>query len=77
MVSRRLAVLDSLVLEHLSLAVAERFRGAVNISLVVDRRFFPLVEGEDLIKVAREALLRSVLRCKAGEPAEPYLRRCI
>jgi RNA polymerase sigma-B factor len=36
-----------------------------------------LVEREDLIQVAREALLRSVLRCKAGEPAEPYLRRCI
>jgi DNA-directed RNA polymerase specialized sigma24 family protein len=43
----------------------------------VARRFFPLVEREDLIQVAREALLRSVLRCKAGEPAEPYLRRCI
>jgi hypothetical protein len=29
-------------------------------------RFFPLVVREDLIQVAREALLRSVLRCKAG-----------
>ena len=43
----------------------------------VARRFFPLVEREDLVQVAREALLRSVLRCKAGEPAEPYLRCCI
>ena len=68
---------DALVLEHLSLAVAERFRGAVAVASVVARRFFPLVEREDLIQVAREALLRAVLRCKAGEPAEPYLRRCI
>ena len=68
---------DALVLEHLSLAVAERFRGAVAVASAVARRFFPLVEREDLIQVAREALLRSVLRCKAGEPAEPYLRRCI
>ena len=60
---------DALVLEHLSLADA--------VASAVARRFFPLVEREDLIKVAREALLRSVLRCKAGEPAEPYLRRCI
>ena len=47
------------------------------VASAVARRFFPLVEREDLIQVAREALLRSVLRCKAGEPAEPYLRRCI
>jgi len=60
---------DALVLEHLSLADA--------VASAVARRFFPLVEREDLIQVAREALLRSVLRCKAGEPAEPYLRRCI
>ena len=60
---------DALVLEHLLLADA--------VASAVARRFFPLVEREDLIQVAREALLRSVLRCKAGEPAEPYLRRCI
>ncbi len=60
---------DALVLEHLSLADA--------VASPVARRFFPLVEREDLIQVAREALLRSVLRCKAGEPAQPYLRRCI
>ena len=60
---------DALVLEHLSLADA--------VASAVARRFFPLVEREDLIQVAREALLRSVLRCKAGEQAEPYLRRCI
>ena len=57
------------VLQHLSLADA--------VASAVARRFFPFVEREDLIQVAREALLRSVLRCKAGEPAEPYLRRCI
>jgi DNA-directed RNA polymerase specialized sigma subunit len=68
---------DALVLQHLSLVVAERFRGAVAVASAVARRFFPLVEREDLIQVAKEALLRSVLRCKAGEPAEPYLRRCI
>jgi RNA polymerase sigma-B factor len=41
------------------------------------RRLFPLVEREDLIQVAREALVRSAPRCRAGEPAGPYLRRCI
>ncbi|WP_254932475.1 sigma factor [Cyanobium sp. BA20m-14] len=60
---------DALVLQHLPLADA--------VASAAARRFFPLVEREDLIQVAREALLRSVLRCKAGEPAEPYLRRCI
>ena len=60
---------DALVLQHLSLADA--------VASAVARRFFPLVKREDLIQVAREALLRSVLRCKAGEPAESYLRRCI
>ena len=41
------------------------------------RRLFPLVEREDLIQVAREALVHSAPRCRAGEPAGPYLRRCI
>jgi len=41
------------------------------------RRLFRLVEREDLIQVAREALVRSAPRCRAGEPAAPYLRRCI
>jgi RNA polymerase sigma-B factor len=40
-------------------------------------RFFPLVDREDLIQVAREALLLSAPSCRAGEPAAPYLRRCI
>jgi RNA polymerase sigma factor (sigma-70 family) len=57
------------VLEHLPLADA--------IASAAARRLFPLVEREDLIQVAREALVRSAPRCKAGEPAEPYLRRCI
>jgi RNA polymerase sigma-B factor len=57
------------VLEHLPLADA--------IACVMARRLFPLVEREDLIQVAREALVRSAPRCRAGEPAEPYLRRCI
>ena len=63
--------------EHLPLAVAERFREAVAIAIATARRLFPLVEREDLIQVAREALVRSAPRCRAGEPAEPYLRRCI
>ncbi|MFM7675676.1 MAG: hypothetical protein ACKO5F_08830 [Synechococcus sp.] len=54
---------DALVLEHLPLAVAERFRGAVAIASVMARRLFPLVEREDLIQVAREALVRSAPRC--------------
>jgi RNA polymerase sigma factor (sigma-70 family) len=60
---------NALVLEHLSLADA--------LASAAARRLFPLVEREDLIQVAREALVRSALRCRAGEPAGPYLRRCI
>jgi RNA polymerase sigma-B factor len=60
---------NALVLEHLPLADA--------IASVMARRLFPLVEREDLIQVAREALVRSAPRCRAGEPAQPYLRRCI
>ncbi len=60
---------NALVLEHLPLADA--------IACVMARRLFPLVEREDLIQVAREALVRSAPRCRAGEPAGPYLRRCI
>jgi RNA polymerase sigma-B factor len=57
------------VLEQLPLADA--------LASATARRLFPLVEREDLIQVAREALVRSAPRCRAGEPAEPYLRRCI
>ena len=60
---------DALVLEHLPLADA--------LASAADRRLFPLVEREDLIQVAREALVRSAPRCRAGEPPAPYLRRCI
>jgi RNA polymerase sigma-B factor len=60
---------DALVLEHLPLADA--------IASAMARRLFPLVEREDLIQVAREALVRSAPRCRSGEPAGPYLRRCI
>jgi RNA polymerase sigma factor (sigma-70 family) len=60
---------DVLVLEHLPLADA--------IASVMAQRLFPLVEREDLIQLAREALVRSAPRCRAGEPAAPYLRRCI
>ena len=60
---------DALVLEHLPLADA--------IASATARRLFPLVEREDLIQVAREALVHSAPRCRAGEPAGPYLRRCI
>ncbi len=60
---------DALVLENMPLADA--------IASATARRMFPLVEREDLIQVAREALVRSASRCRAGEPAQPYLRRCI
>ena len=60
---------NALVLEHLPLADA--------LASATARRLFPLVEREDLIQVAREALVRSAPRCRAGEPAAPYLRRCI
>lgn len=67
--SSALQARDALVLEHLPLADA--------IATATARRLFPLVERDDLLQVAREALVRSALRCRAGEPAEPYLRRCI
>jgi len=60
---------NALVLEHLPLADA--------LASAAARRLFPLVEREDLIQVAREALVRSAPRCRAAEPAAPYLRRCI
>jgi hypothetical protein len=60
---------DALVLEHLPLADA--------IASVLARRLFPLVEREDLIQVAREALVSSAPRCRAGEPAGVILGRCI
>ena len=60
---------DALVLEHLPLADS--------IASATARRLFPLVEREDLIQVAREALVRSIPRCQPGVPPEPYLRRCI
>ena len=68
---------DALVLEPLPLALAERFRGAVALASASARRLFPLVEREDLIQVAREALVRSAPRCRAGEPTGSYLRGCI
>ena len=60
---------DALVLEHLPLADA--------LATAAARRLFPLVEREDLIQVARKALVRSAPRCRGGEPSGPYLRRCI
>ena len=60
---------DALVLQHLPLADS--------IASATARRLFPLVEREDLLQVAREALVRSAPRCRAGEPAAPYLRSCI
>ncbi len=53
---------DALVLEHLPLADA--------IASAMARRLFPLVEREDLIQVAREALIRSAPLCRADEPAK-------
>jgi RNA polymerase sigma-B factor len=49
---------DALVLEHLPLADA--------IASATARRLYPLVEREDLIQVAREALVRSAPRCITG-----------
>jgi hypothetical protein len=60
---------DALVLDHLPLADA--------LASAAARRLFPLVEREDLIQVAREALVRFAPRCRAGEPPAPDLRRCI
>ena len=60
---------EALVLQHLPLADA--------IASGVAARLFPLVEREDLIQVAREALVRVLPRCTAGRPPAPYLRRCI
>ena len=54
---------NALVLEHLALADA--------IASAAARRLFPLVEREDLIQVAREALVRSAPRCRTAEPARP------
>jgi len=59
---------DALVLQHLPLADA--------IASAAAHRLFPLVERDDLLQVAREALVRSIPRLHAGEPADPYLRRC-
>ncbi len=49
-----LRALNALVLEHLPLADA--------LASAAARRLFPLVEGDDLIQVAREALVRSAAR---------------
>jgi hypothetical protein len=63
--ARSLRLRQALVLEYLPLADA--------IACAAARRLFPLVERDDLIQVAREALVRSAPRCRAGEPAAPYL----
>jgi len=60
---------DALALQHLPLADA--------LARAFARRFHPLLEQDDLIQIAREALLRAAARCKADYPPEPYLRRCI
>jgi hypothetical protein len=60
---------NALVLEHLPLADA--------LATATARRLFPLAEREYLIQVAREVLVRSAPRCRAGEPAGPCLGRCI
>jgi hypothetical protein len=57
------------VLDHLPLADA--------LASAAARRLFPLVEREDLIQVAREALVRFAPRCRAGERPAPDRRRCI
>lgn len=56
---------NALVLEHLPLADA--------IATATARRLFPLVEREDLVQVAREALVRSA---PAAGPASLQLPTC-
>jgi RNA polymerase sigma-B factor len=53
------------------LALADAIAGAMA------RRLAPLVERDDLIQIAREALVRSAARCDTTRAPAPYLRRCI
>jgi RNA polymerase sigma-B factor len=60
---------DQQVLAHLALADA--------IGRSIARRWGHLVEAEDLVQVAREALVRSIPRLAPGSDPVPYLRRSI
>ncbi len=60
---------DAIALTHLSLAD--------RIAIASARRFRGLLDRDDLIQIAREALLHAAARCDAIRPAQPYLRRCI
>ena len=60
---------DAIALAHLHLADS--------IAAAFTRRFSPLVEHDDLIQIAREALLLSASRCDSSRNPAPYLRRCI
>lgn len=59
---------DALVLAHLSLADA--------IASSFHRRFFNLLERDDLVQVARLELVRAAARVVGDQPV-PYLRQCI
>jgi len=60
---------DAIALAHLSLAD--------QIASAAARRFRGLLDRDDLIQIAREALLHSAACCDANRPPQPYLRRCI
>lgn len=60
---------DAIALAHLHLADS--------IAAAFHRRFSPLLERDDLIQIAREALLLSASRCDSSRNPAPYLRRCI
>jgi RNA polymerase sigma factor (sigma-70 family) len=60
---------DAIALAHLSLAD--------QIASATARRLRGLLDRDDLIQIAREALLHAAARCDANRPPEPYLRRCI
>jgi len=60
---------DALVLAHLAQADAIAMRWA--------RCYAPLLEKDDLIQIAREALVRAAERCDPDRPAAPYLNSCI
>lgn len=60
---------DALVLAHLPLADGQ--------AGLLYRRIRGLVERDDLMQLAREALVRAAARLDLSQPPEPYLKRCI
>jgi RNA polymerase sigma-B factor len=60
---------DAIVLAHLPLAERQ--------ARTIARRTRGLAYRDDLIQVAREALIHAAVRLDPSRPAEPYLKRCI